>query len=92
MTDLPPLPPTSLTATPVSFGQIQLTWADISTNETGFRLERSTTGLGGSYSLLTTVPTDTISYNNVNLTAASPYCYKVRAVNGGGPSAYAGPI
>ncbi|GEM_PF-1676346 len=84
----PPAAPTSLSATAVSYASINLTWSDNSDNETGFEIERSTDGSGGPFSLLTTVLADTESYADAGLTSQSEYCYRVRAVNSAGGSAY----
>ncbi len=46
--------PGSFTATAVAFNQINLTWQDNSTNETGFEVYQSTTGPAGSFSFLAT--------------------------------------
>lgn len=87
----PPAAPTNLGAVSVSFGQNHLTWTDNSTNETGFEIERSITGVAGSYTLLATVAANTVSYDDLNLTALAEYCYRVRATNAGGSSDYATP-
>jgi len=49
-----PTAPSSLTATAASTSQINLAWADNSSNETGFKIERKT-GSGGTYSQIATV-------------------------------------
>lgn len=85
---IPPNAPTNLVVTPISSTVLQLTWTDNSTDETGFQIERSTTGAGGPFTLLTTVAANTITYDNTGLTAATNYCYRVRAINGGLSSAY----
>ena len=41
--------PGSFTATAVAFNQINLTWQDNSTNETGFEVWRSATGPDGTF-------------------------------------------
>ncbi len=41
-TTVVPLPPTVLTGTVASTTQINLSWTDNSTNETGFKIERKT--------------------------------------------------
>ena len=83
----PPAAPTSLSTTP-SGTQINLGWTDNSTNETGFQIERSTTGSGGPFSLLITTAANAVSYVNSGLDPSSQYCYRVRAVNIIGNSAY----
>jgi len=87
----PPVAPTNLVATPSGFSQIHLTWTDNATTETGFEVERSTTGIGGTYSLVTTLGVDAVSYDDLNRSPAAEYCYRVRAINGSGPSGDAGP-
>jgi hypothetical protein len=84
----PPAAPTSLNATAVSYAHIDLTWNDNSDNESGFEIERSTTGSGGPFTLLTTVGTDVESHADSGLTAQSEYCYRVRAINAAGESTY----
>ncbi|HET9327831.1 MAG TPA: LamG-like jellyroll fold domain-containing protein, partial [Candidatus Eisenbacteria bacterium] len=87
----PPSPPTGLAAVASGASQINLTWTDASNDETGFEIERSTTGSGGPFTPLVTVPANTVAYPDNGLTASTEYCYRVRAVNGAGPSSYAGP-
>ncbi|MBK7680529.1 MAG: DNRLRE domain-containing protein [Chitinophagaceae bacterium] len=84
----PPNAPTSLTILPISSTVLQLNWTDNSTDETGFQIERSTTGAGGPFSLFTTVGANIITYNNTGLSPSTNYCYRVRAINGGLSSAY----
>lgn len=62
----PPAAPDTLTATPVSSTQINLTWADRSNNESGFRIERSVGG--GAYSLIATTGANVASYLSTGLT------------------------
>ena len=45
----PPAAPSGLSATAVSSSQINLSWTDNSSDETGFKLERKT-GAGGTWS------------------------------------------
>ena len=52
-TPAPPSAPQALVATAVSSSQINLTWTDTASNETGFKIERSTDGV--NFSPLTTV-------------------------------------
>ncbi len=85
---IPPDAPTGLTVTPIASTLLNLTWTDNSTDETGFQIERSTTGAGGPFTLLTTVAANTITYDNTGLTASTNYCYRIRAINGGLSSAY----
>ena len=84
----PPAPPSGLTASAPSAYQVNLSWTDNSNDETNFEIERSTTGIGGTYSLLTTVGANTISYSDMTVTPTNEYCYRVRSANGAGPSNY----
>ncbi len=82
-----PSAPSGLSATAVSSSQINLSWTDNSSNETGFRIERKI-GSGGTYGEITTVGAGVTSYNNTSLSASTNYYFRVRAYNGTGNSAY----
>lgn len=81
-----PAAPTSLSLTVKSSSQINLSWSDKSTNETGFKIERSTDGV--TFSQITTVGASIKTYSNTGLTSKKKYYYRVRAYNTGGDSAY----
>jgi hypothetical protein len=84
----PPSAPANLAATAVSSSQINLSWADTSSNEEGFRIEISTNG-GKSWSLLTTVGANTTAHSVTGLTASTQYAFRVKATNSVlGDSAY----
>ena len=87
----PPSAPSGLSASETSFYQIQLAWADNSDNEASFEIERSTAGIGGPFSLLTSVSANTSAYDDQTVEPEKEYCYRVRAVNILGPSAYSDP-
>ncbi|NBO64447.1 MAG: hypothetical protein EBU88_06310, partial [Acidobacteria bacterium] len=80
-----PAAPTGLTATAASSTQINLTWSDNSTNETGFRIQRRT-GIDGTWSDIATTASDVTSYSDSSLTPATTYYYTVRATNAVGDS------
>ena len=82
-----PSAPANLLATAVSSNQINLTWTDTSSNETGFQLERSTDG--ASFSALASTAGNTASYSDAGLAALTRYYYRVRASNAAGNSAFA---
>ncbi|HOU08293.1 MAG TPA: fibronectin type III domain-containing protein [Caldisericia bacterium] len=84
--DPTPNPPSDLVATAVSSSQINLTWKDNATNETGFEIERRN-GLG-SYTKIASVGEDVTSYSNTALTADTEYFYRVKAINDNGSSQY----
>ena len=82
------VPPSGLTATAVSNTQINLSWKDNSTGETGFAIERAPTS-GGTWVQIACVPADRTTYQNIGLTANTTYYYRVRAYKAGvGYSAY----
>jgi hypothetical protein len=82
----PPAAPGNLSATAVSSSQINLTWTDNSSNETGFMVERSLDGT--TFTQIATLGANTTSYNSTSLNAGTTYYFRVRATNGGGNSAY----
>ncbi|MDI6792084.1 MAG: PKD domain-containing protein [bacterium] len=65
--------------------EIILTWTDNSDNETGFEIQRRISG--GSYSWITTLPANTVTYTDTNLEPGI-YRYRIRAVNICGYSNY----
>jgi hypothetical protein len=67
--------------------QLTLTWQDNSTNETNFGVERKT-GTGGTYAQIALVSANITSYVDTSVTIGVTYCYRVRAVNSAGASAY----
>ncbi|MBX3729435.1 MAG: fibronectin type III domain-containing protein [Candidatus Sumerlaeia bacterium] len=81
-----PAAPSGLAATTVSQTQINLSWTDNSSNETGFTIGRSTTS-GGPYTDIATVGANVTTFNNTGLTANTTYYFVVRATNTGGASA-----
>jgi hypothetical protein len=79
--------PDNLTVTPASSSQINLSWTDQSTNETGFQVERKT-GAGGTYAQIATAAANTTTYSDSGLAEGTTYVYRVRAVNSIDNSAY----
>jgi fibronectin type 3 domain-containing protein len=82
-----PAAPTNLSATAVSSTQINLTWSDNSSNETGFVVERATDS--GFTAGLTTanLGANATSYSATGLSAGTTYWFRVRATNAAGASA-----
>jgi hypothetical protein len=86
----PPAPadPTGLTASATTHDQVLLAWTDVANNETGYEVERSTTGAGGPFTLLATIGANATGYTDYAVSPVSSYCYRVRATNAGGNSNY----
>ncbi len=83
-----PTAPTGLNATATGFSSVALTWQDLATNETGYRVSRLDPGedpniqanwdqVGGAVSL----PAGTQGLNDFGLQPNSTYLYRVRAEN-----------
>ena len=72
----------SATADPADAAQIDLAWTDASSDETGFRIERSLNGTSG-WTLVTTTAAGATSYTDTGLTAETTYYYRIRAERSG---------
>jgi subtilisin len=84
----PPAAPSGLTATALSPSQIDLSWQDNSTGESGFKIERCTGAPCDDFVQIATVGANVTTYSNTGLTALTTYTYRVRAHNSGGDSEY----
>ena len=89
-----PTAPSSLVGFPdvMNAPEVMLTWADNSSDETGFEIERSTAGGGAGFSNIHTTASGVTSYNDNTALASTTYYYRVRAVNGTGPSSYSAEV
>ena len=85
-----PASPTNLKASVVSSTQINLSWADNSSNETGFKIERSING--STFAQIGTTGANTTAYASTGLAASTKYYYRVRAYNSGGNSSYSSTV
>ena len=83
-TTVVPISPTNLAGTVISTTQINLSWTDNSTNETGFKIERKTGT--GTYAVVGTVNADVLTYNDLGLTPNTAYTYRVYSYNAAGNS------
>ncbi|MBI2822630.1 MAG: DUF11 domain-containing protein [Acidobacteria bacterium] len=82
-----PEAPGALAAVACFGAEIQVTWKDNSSDETGFKLERKT-GAGGSFVLIKTLAANATSYLDTGLSSSTSYVYRVSATNAAGDSAY----
>lgn len=88
----PPAPPSNLAATLQAGPRISLTWTDNANNEAGFVVERAVNG-GAFIQIATPGPgTGNINFIDTAVTVGNIYAYRVKAVNGGGSSAYTGTV
>ena len=62
-----------------------MSWEDKSSNESGFKIERKSSG---DFAQIATVAADIESFHDLNLDPATSYTYRVRAYNGFGDSGY----
>ena len=85
-----PVAPSGLTATVISKTQIDLAWNDDSSNEDGFKIERSTNG--STWTQIAVVGPNIRNYSSTGLAANKTYFYRVRAFNVLGNSAYSNTI
>ncbi|MGV3719337.1 MAG: fibronectin type III domain-containing protein [Actinomycetota bacterium] len=85
-TPTPPDAPTAVSVTALSKSSLRFTWADNSSNEANFVIERKTGN--GSFGFLVNRGANTTSYDDTGLTANTTYSYRVQAVNGGGSSVF----
>jgi endoglucanase len=82
--------PSGLAASASSSSQIDLTWADNATSETGFELDRATNSAFTSGLVTATLPANTTSRTVTGLSAATTYYFRVRATSSAGNSEYSG--
>jgi fibronectin type 3 domain-containing protein len=76
-----PVPPGSVSASPTSSSGITVSWKDNSSDETGFRVERSSNG-GQSWTLVTTTSANAESFSDSGLQSSTTYHYRVAACRG----------
>ncbi|QOV88077.1 fibronectin type III domain-containing protein [Humisphaera borealis] len=72
-----PATPTGLSATAISYNQVNLAWTDNSARENGFLVERSIGGV--TWSSVATLAADTVSYSDTAVGEGFTYQYRVRA-------------
>jgi titin len=67
----------SLSVTALSPNSVALAWADLSSNETGYEVQRSSTGATGQFAVVATIGANSTSFRDDGLAATSSYCYRV---------------
>jgi hypothetical protein len=81
-----PTAPASLATEALGPTQVDLTWTDQSTNESGFIIERSTDNL--NFTQVAALSANTTQYREENLSPSTLYQYRAKAWNSSGNSAY----
>lgn len=79
ITNVVPLAPSNLTGSVASSTQINLTWTDNSTNETGYKIERKTGT--ETYAVVGSTATNVTTFNDTGLTPNTTYTYRVYSFN-----------
>ena len=82
-----PADPSNLSALAVSSSQINLSWTDNSSNESGFRIERGF-DMNGPFGEIAVTGGNVVTYSNGGLQLGTKYVYRVRAFNAFGNSGY----
>jgi hypothetical protein len=84
--EVPPESPTNLSAAASSSTQIDLSWQDSSSNESGFNVERSPDGL--EWTEIAALPIDITNYSDSTVSPGTTYFYRVLSHNSAGASGY----
>lgn len=80
--------PSNLDAANVSENQNNLSWSDNSSNENGYKIERSANKKFGPFTEIASTTANATSYTDNGLSADQTYYYRVRAFNSGANSWY----
>lgn len=86
ITQPPPAAPSSANATATGTTVVTVTWKDNSANETGFRIDRSTTNAFSANLSIVSVPANTTSWTDTAVDGNTTYYYRIVAYNAGGNS------
>ena len=87
---VPPTAPASLAVTSIRRGPTRVTWADLSTNETGFQIQREKYArkVWGSATVVATTGANVTSFDDAP--GSGKFRYRVRSFNAGATSAWTG--
>jgi len=89
VSNLAPQSPTNLSASSISDTEIELSWADNCSFETGFKIERDA---GSGFTELGTVSADVTEYTDTGLTVGQNYDYRVAAYTASNTSDYSATV
>ena len=71
--------PSNVVASPLSASEVNVTWLDNSSNETGFEVWRAQGGPGGPFGQLVATGANTTAHHDAGLAESTQYCYQVRS-------------
>jgi Matrixin len=81
-----PVAPTAATAwLDATTPYVDLSWVDGSTNESGFKIERSSDGT--TFTVITQTSSNVVTFRDTTTAAGKSYWYRIRSYNSGGSSA-----
>lgn len=83
-----PIPPSYLSAVPVSSSQINLAWSDNSANEGGFVIEYKQGSAGLWTALISNLSANNTQYTVSSLNGGTTYYFRIKAYNSAGESVY----
>ncbi len=84
-----PTAPTNLVANGAAGSRIALNWTDNAVGEIGFEIARSLDE-GANYAVVDSAAANATGWNDVDVVSGQLYCYRVRAFNVAGASAWSG--
>jgi hypothetical protein len=85
-----PASPSSLAVSSAAYNNVSLSWLDNASNESGYKVERSTDGV--SFGEIATLGAGTRAFSDGSVSASSRYFYRVRAYNSAGVSSYSNTV
>jgi hypothetical protein len=88
--------PSGLSANPVAWNEIDISWPKGAPSATGYEIFRSSSGAAGSYVLAGSVAASATSYPDVGRSASTQYCYEIRSYKIAGKNtsyaSFSGPV
>ncbi len=78
--------PTNISATAASYNQINLSWTDNESSETGYIVERSTSA-SGPFSTIANLGTNSTAFSDTGLNQLTTYYYKISVTDGSNTAA-----
>lgn len=76
------IPPGNLTAAPANTTQVNLSWTDNASSETGFALERCQGAGCSNFAQIATIAANTTNFQDQQVCTATSYSYRIKSVSG----------